>query len=203
METNIPPSYDFSYFKNLADQQYEKSLLDIQRLINHANEWSGDNKQLAEKTNQILFWCLNEYQKENDHMNLYTLTRESIYHPNPIVFLENLHSFIGNNVYDDGCFVVEYRDYPDEYYQTEDYMERWSKFGFNKNYIRKVNGIFDYDNETMSNWEPVLKSSNDCDLNCTQNPDYILSAIKFMEDKELHMIEWDKKMKKHIEDMED
>jgi hypothetical protein len=35
MNTN----YDFSYFKSLADKQYEEVLSDIQRLINHANEW--------------------------------------------------------------------------------------------------------------------------------------------------------------------
>jgi hypothetical protein len=136
-------------------------------------------------------------------MNLYTLTRKSIYDPNPTKFLENLYSFIGNNIYDDGCFIVEYYDYPDGYYQTEDYLERLDKFGFDKYYVRKLNGVFKYDSKIMSNWEPSLRFINDMDENATQNPDFILSAIKFLEDEKEYRKQWDEKMRKYIRDMEE
>jgi hypothetical protein len=183
-------NYDFYYFKNLADKQYNTALSNIQELIKYANKWSDNNKQLAEKTNQFIYWCLNEHQSES--LKLYTFTRQVIYNKNPITFLENLYSFVGNCIYDDFSFIIEYHDYPDKYYQTESIRERINDFP-NKSCIRKTNGIFNYDNKTMHNWEPVLLSVGDENPNSTQNPDYILSAIKFIEDQEKWRVDWEEK----------
>lgn len=135
MNTN----YDFSYFKSLADKQYEKALSELQRLINH------------------------------------------------VVFLEKLYSFVGNCIYDDSAFIIEYHDYPDEYYKIKDCRERLdfiTKNKHKKSCIRKINDIFDYNEEIMSNWEPILLWVEYDNENATQNVDYILSAIKFMKDQE-------------------
>jgi hypothetical protein len=158
------------------------------------------NKQLAEKTNRFIFWYLNEF-KENTRTNLYSFTKESIYDPNSTRFLENLSSFVGNCIYDDFSFVIEYHDYPDEYYEINNVRERINKFGFKKPCIRKINGIFNYDDKTMRNWEPILLSVGDENPNFTQNPDYILSAIKFMEDKEKYWRERANKFEQKIKQL--
>lgn len=185
VKIKVNQNYDFTYFKQLSDKQYEEALLNLQRLINETDK-NG-------KINQFIFWCLEEFKKEQIHesIKLYLLTEQSIYDFNSIRFLENLYHFISYNICDNGYFIIEYYDYPDEYYESNDVVD---KFGciYKKTCIRQVNGVFDFNDDINGNWEPVLKSTYNND-NETHNIDYILSAIKFLEDREKYMKEqWNK-----------
>jgi hypothetical protein len=177
---------DYTYFKNLVDKQFHEAISEIENHLNMVN--NSDNNEnwqsIIDKVNQFIIWALNEYQ--NDGIDLYSFAKECFWSDNPISFLSGLSSFVGNCVYDDSYFVIEYRDYSDEWYKSKD-LHYKMKIN-DKSTIRKVNGIFNYDKKLMYYWEPVLLWVGDENENATQNVDYLLSAIIFIENQRNEMI---------------
>jgi hypothetical protein len=175
--------YDFSYFKNLVNKQYQETFNNINKRLNEIYKGKDQKwKEIIVKTQQFIKWCLDEYQKDGEIV-LYCFTNEVFWSENPIMFLKGLHSFVGNCIYDDSYFVVEYRDYPDEWYNCKNIREKIENY--KSNYIRQVNGVFDYNKLKHLYWQPVLLWVGD-NKDATQNPDYLLSAIKFIEDQRNH-----------------
>jgi hypothetical protein len=165
----------FEYFKSLAESQFDSAVKDIEHCYNTKGYSSH------EKTCFLLEWFLKHHNSDSYLSTaLYSFTKEAFWSQNPTEYLAGLASFIINCVYDDSYYRIEYRDYPDEYYDYER-EEHFKIFEKGKTVVRQINGVFDYDEKKMFLWEPVLLWVNDSEEGSTQDPRYIDSAIRFIE----------------------